>query len=157
MKLRRVNPNDLEQISSIESRCYSKNLIESKQRFKRLIDVYPKGCYGVEVEDKLIAYIFFLPWKRGSVLKLNDPTLELPDNPDCMYIHDLAVDPKFRGRGIARRLAGHALNIFSRREYQVINLVAVQKSETFWAKFGFRPVTEISYGGERAIFMELLL
>jgi Acetyltransferases len=157
MKIRKLTLEDLCKIFLIQSKCYSKNFIESIETFKRLIEIYPEGCIGAEIDDIPVGYIFTHPWIRSSVVKLNGKELNLPKEPDCMCIHDMAVDPEFRGRGIGKTLFGEALELCKRADYKMIDLVSVQKSQTFWEKLGFKKVAEILYGKERAFLMEFVV
>jgi len=157
MKIRKLTLEELGKIFLIQSKCYSKNFIESIETFKRLIEIYPEGCIGAEIDDIPVGYIFTHPWIRSSVVKLNGKKLNLPKEPDCMCIHDMAVDPKFRGRGIGKTLFGETLELCKRASYSTITLVSVQNSQTFWEKLGFKKVAEIVYGKERAFLMEFVV
>ena len=61
----------------------------------------------------------------------------------CVYIHNIAVSPACRGRGVARLLLSHVFNFGNRLELGTYTLTAVHSSEPLWSRFGFRVVERI--------------
>ncbi|WP_115766709.1 GNAT family N-acetyltransferase [Massilia oculi] len=61
------------------------------------------------------------------------------DRPDAdtLYLHDLAVDPRALGRGLARALVEHLLDLGRGLDLPHAALVSVQDSTRFWNGFGF--------------------
>ena len=58
--------------------------------------------------------------------------------PPHVFIHDLAVDPAHRRRGVGARLVRAALREAERVRAASLSLVSVQGSRAFWERFGFR-------------------
>lgn len=81
-----------------------------------------------------------------------DSFFEPQDEPNCWYIHDICVSSEFRGKGIARELAKTVMTTDS----SVFCLTAVQNSENFWERLGFRSFFELDYYGARASYMILV-
>jgi predicted N-acetyltransferase YhbS len=100
----------------------------------------------------LAAYLFCHPWTLGEVPPLHDSEIALPDRPTCLHIHDLAVRPQDRGRGIAGQLVREVISIADSRSIPTA-LVAVSGSETFWERFGFHRRGAIEYGPGRSTYM----
>ena len=64
----------------------------------------------------------------------------LPDKSDCLYLHDVAVLPDFRGGGVARAyvatIEGHARS----SGIATLALVSVYATRPLWEHLGFRAV-----------------
>jgi ribosomal protein S18 acetylase RimI-like enzyme len=72
----------------------------------------------------------------GKVTPLDAP-FALPEAPDTLYVHDLAVAPRALGRGLARRLLAQLLDGARARGLRHSALVSVQGSQGFWAGLGY--------------------
>ena len=131
-----------------EGLIYPSQLWESNTSFRRRMEQFPEGCAAcVNAKDELVGYMFCHPWKKDSIVPLNCEDLVIPDDADCFYIHDIAVIPSYRRKGIARAFLGMAV-IFARRNgFDEIKGVAVLDSHSYWAKRGFEVGDEIDYGG----------
>jgi N-acetylglutamate synthase-like GNAT family acetyltransferase len=66
----------------------------------------------------------------------------LPDQPDSLYLHDLALVPDARGAGAGARATRIALEIAAAHGLRHIYLLAVNGAETYWASHGFAPVAD---------------
>lgn len=63
----------------------------------------------------------------------------LADGTDCSYICDIAVHPKYQGRGLGRNIVSKLVE-FSKNHKKIILYAAVGK-ETFYKKLGFKRMT----------------
>jgi len=72
----------------------------------------------------------------GQVGALGDG-FEPATEPDCLYLHDLAVGPQGRGLGLGPLLVTHALAQARREGLAWAALVSVQGSQDFWHQQGF--------------------
>jgi predicted N-acetyltransferase YhbS len=142
---RRLGPDDLPALHRLEAETYEPALHESDAAFLRLIALFPDGAFGVFDGPELCAYALGVPLPAGSVLNLRQPLDALPPRADMLYIHDVAVAPTHRGRGLARRLAVSLLDLARDRGLPTCELVSVQGSAPFWQRFGFEPVARIEY------------
>lgn len=59
---------------------------------------------------------------------------------DCALLRSVAVKPSFRGRGLALRLTGAALDLAKRRKVTTVYLLT-ETASTFFSKLGFEPVS----------------
>jgi GNAT superfamily N-acetyltransferase len=156
--LRRLTADDLPQIHRLEADTYLPSLHESDEAFLRIIALFPQGAVGFFDGDELCAYAFAVPLPVGSVLELKAPLRELPPRADMLYIHDVAVGERHRGRGLATRLVDAMLDLARARGMRTSGLVSVQGSAPFWQRFGFRRVEEFEYApGTPATKMTLAL
>ena len=60
----------------------------------------------------------------------------LADGVDCSYICDVAVHPKYQGRGIGRKIISQLVD--ASKKHKKILLYSVPGKETFYGKFGFK-------------------
>lgn len=100
--------------------------------------LYPPGCLVLTEGEQAIGYALTHPWRLGEPPPLNRLLGELPAGPTTYYIHDVAVLPAARGKGYAAqavdRLTAHA----RAAGFDNLSLVAVNRSQAFWEKSGFR-------------------
>jgi predicted N-acetyltransferase YhbS len=74
------------------------------------------------------------------------------------YVHDIAVAADCRGRGVGRRLAQALLDTARRQGFTRAELVSVQGSAPFWARFGFAATRTFDYApGAESVAMTALL
>ena len=71
-----------------------------------------------------------------------------------MYLHDIAVHPRYRGMGLTRMLMERVDHETRREGFGVQCLVAVQNSQEFWRKHGFKIVRMIKSYGESPAYMK---
>ena len=156
--IRPMLPDDLDAVLRIQILAYKPHLHESRTTFAEKLALFPGGCW---IGGDSAAYLFSFPWLQESGVGLNAPLGRLPTTPDCLYMHDMAVDPPFHGRGIGQALAHTALTSAASMGFRCVMLTAVQASTGFWARFGFKVVSGNgnrtllqTYGGEeRACLM----
>ena len=130
-----------------EGLIYPPELWESNDSFRRRLEQFPEGCMAVvNPSSELVAYSFSHPWNKNSIVPLNCVDLVIPEDADCYYLHDLAVIPAYRRRGIAQVLLHLALGIARRHGFKLVKGVAVQNSHKHWEKCGFKVGEEITYG-----------
>jgi ribosomal protein S18 acetylase RimI-like enzyme len=152
--INRITSEEIASVLGIQRDCYGEGYIEDSRTFTRMITVYPKGCLGVTVGGSLAAYAFFHPY-RDNVVKPLDLSLVLSGTEDCMYLHDIAVHHRHRGMGFTRMLMERVDHETRRGGFDVQCLVAVQNSQEFWRKHGFKTVRMIeSYGDSPAYYMK---
>lgn len=116
------------------------DLPESDEVFAERIKLFPEGCLGLMEEkcDELGGYVISHPIKHLQPPALNSPLGKITTDADQYYIHDLAILPKFRGRGLAEECVKTLFAIASR--YPTTCLISVYGTEQFWSRYGFLPV-----------------
>jgi GNAT superfamily N-acetyltransferase len=126
-------------------------LVEPLGVFARRIALFPRGALG-GFDKELTAYLFCHPWTIDEPAPLHRPPAALPERPTCLYVHDLAVHPRYRGRGIADQLVDEAMTIAAGMSLPLA-VVAVNCSEKFWERHGLARRRELDYGPQRATYM----
>ena len=145
MLVRLLTPDDVPAIHALEVEAYLPSLHESAEAFIRLIEIYPDGAFGAFDEIGLCGYAFGVPLNSGATLELRSPLAAVPSGADTFYIHDVAVAARCRGRGVGRILASRLVDLARARGFRSSELVSVQGSAPFWARFGFREIERFDY------------
>jgi GNAT superfamily N-acetyltransferase len=100
--------------------------------------LYPEGCLMLTESERAIGYALTHPWRLGEPPPLNELLGELPAAPTTYYIHDVALLPVARGKGYAGRAANRLIAHARAAGFDNLSLVAVNRSQAFWEKVGFR-------------------
>jgi len=152
LAVRSLTASDLPQVMEVQRSAYVDALLESEASFASKLRLPGSGARGAFDDGTLSGYLFCHPWTVGTPVPLNASDLALPHDPDCLYIHDLAVRADRRGRGLGDRLVVEALGLAERSGLRACALVAVQVSRPFWERHGFLARKELEYG-IRAVYM----
>ncbi|MCV2350451.1 GNAT family N-acetyltransferase [Paucibacter sp. Y2R2-4] len=141
--IRPMQPADLAEVLRIQAACFTELVPESEASLAAKLRAAPEHCWvaaaSVEPASPLAAYLFALPWQAESPPLLDAPDCSLPAQPDCLYLHDLSVDPQARGRGLAQALVQRFLDRLEASGLDRACLIAVQNSSDFWGRWGFQP------------------
>lgn len=132
-------------VLAVQRSAYHEVFHEPSETFAGKLALYPRGAVGLFEGSSLAAYLFCHPWVVGETVPLSAEHLVLPERPNCLYIHDLAVAQNCRGRGLAERLADEAFELAEALHLPACALVSVQGSETFWERLGFVSQQELEY------------
>jgi GNAT superfamily N-acetyltransferase len=119
-----------------------------------MLKAFPAGANFLVVGKKIVGYLFFHPWFSGRAKELNNKSFSLTGKEDCLYLHDLAVLPEARGKGITKTALDYFDSVAKQLGFSQQFLVAVQGSKEFWESNGFSTIKEISYGNQTAYFMK---
>lgn len=104
------------------------------------IRLYPDGARLLEVDGVPSGYVLAHPWRFKSLPALNSLLGAIPADADTFYLHDLALLSAARGTGAAAMIVGEMLRHTRLKAFATMSLVAVNGSQPFWHKHGFRPV-----------------
>jgi GNAT superfamily N-acetyltransferase len=135
---------DFDAVMDIQSSAYHPFFQEERFVFEDRLHNFPDGCWIAEVDGCPAGYLFSHPCQLNAPPKLNSAIESLTEEPDCYFIHDVAVNPRFRGAGIGRSLADKAKHLASEYSFKDMALISVQNSEKFWNKMGFKRVTALT-------------
>jgi predicted N-acetyltransferase YhbS len=157
ISIRRAQQTDLESILKIQASGYDPVYHEPKETFEAMMKAYPVGCLVAEDNQNTIyGYLFMHPYLQNQIQKLNSRSIEIPENFDCIYFHDLCVDLSRRNMGVADLLAKEGIKLAINNSLQIITFVAVNGSHTYFEKKGFNVVRKLeNYGGKSAYFMKM--
>ena len=154
-----MTPSDLDGVVRVASEAFP-NHPEDRACFADRLMLYPSGCRVLANADGEVAgYLVAYPWRLDDAPALNARLDALPETPDVLYLHDLALAHAARGGGHAKRGVQLAVQTARDAGLEQIALIAVNDAAPFWARQGFETrhsaiLTEKLAGyGEDAVYM----
>ena len=132
-------PADLGAIDFI-ARLVHPALPERPEVFAEKLRLFPAGCLVLARGPAVLGYALSHPWGFPAVPALDGFLGALPENPCCLFLHDVAVLPEARARGAASALVPRLEAVARRQGLDALALVAVYGTRPFWERLGFRHV-----------------
>src|SRR3989344_158639 len=132
--------SDISEVDKIAREIHL-TLPERREVFSEKLTLFPAGCFKFMFEGKMMGYAFSHPWTLYSVPSLDDFLHTLPENPDCIYIHDVAILPAARGRNAAGLFIAQIVKVAQEMQIPHLACVSVYGTDVLWARFGFRTVS----------------
>lgn len=159
--VRAMQRSDLAAVMEIQQRCHVPDNIEDMTTLTTRLATVPDGSWVASTDrDGVQAYLVTYLSRLGQISALGagfEPAVQ----PDCVYLHDLAVAPCAQGQGLAQRLLEQACRHARQHGLAHATLVAVQGSHGFWQRQGFAATSTTteqaavlsSYAGGPACYM----
>ena len=153
-----LSTSDVKDIDQIARQIHP-TLPERLEVFEEKVGLFPEGCYKFVSGERMVGYALSHPWKLFSVPTLDEFIGELPSNPDCIYLHDVAVLPEARGHNAAGSFVAKIKEIAERMHIQKLSCVSVYGTDVLWSRFGFEAVSsakmnkKLSSYGDSAKYM----
>ncbi|MCD6070436.1 MAG: family acetyltransferase [Microvirga sp.] len=159
MSWRPMVPEDLAQVQILADAIHVSHpedpeVLAERQR------LYPQGCFMLVENGRAIGYALTHPWSFAEPPPLNRLLGAVPFPATTYYVHDVALLPEARGKGYAAQITSLLVNHAHDAGFDNLSLVAVNKSQIFWEKAGFRviPVPGLeaklaSYGPDAALMV----
>ncbi len=145
-------------MEEIEKEAYRPEFFESSDTYRCKMRAFAQGCIGAFDDGHLVGFALSFLQNGAASLPLDCTDIPPCDNPDTLYIHDVAVRKAYRGRKIADQMIQELFRLARNEGMAHSALVAVQGSENFWQKFGFVVNERIPYGpGSTGVHMHKLL
>ena len=133
---RPMTDSDITALMAIADEIH-RDLPEAEAVFRERLHLFPEGCLVLVEHDSVGGYAVSFPIRRGRPPALDAMLGEIPHDADQYYLHDLAILPRFRGRGAAAEGIGKVMEVAKR--YPTTCLVSVYGTVPFWERFGFAP------------------
>jgi ribosomal protein S18 acetylase RimI-like enzyme len=127
-------PSDINELVRVAAEVHPE-LPESHQVFSERLALFPEGCLGLIEGDHFCGYAISHPIRQCQPPELDSMLGEIDPGADQYYIHDIAILPALRGRGLASVGVQKLLAVAER--YPSTCLVSVYGTERFWGGFGF--------------------
>jgi predicted N-acetyltransferase YhbS len=134
MRIVPMAPADLDAVLAVQAACYPPPMQEAADVVRARVHASPDTVLVARDGDGVCAYLFAYPSRLGKVTSLGGE-FSVPQTPDTLYLHDLAVAPRAAGQGIARRLVDAMLARAGGLRHSA--LVSVQDSRRFWESLGY--------------------
>jgi ribosomal protein S18 acetylase RimI-like enzyme len=130
---------DLDAVCAVARTAFP-NHPEDREVFADRLALNPGGCFVLAAgEGPARGYLIAYPWRLDEAPALNTVVGRLPEAPDVLYLHDLALAPDARGGGHAARIVERLAQQAAQARWPAIALVAVNRAAPFWAGLSFEP------------------
>jgi len=103
--------------------------------FAERLRLFPRGC--LILNDPPVGYAIAHPWSLDAPVRLNSLLGALPDAPNTLFLHDIALMPDARGRGDAAVGVAALEAVAADLRLPTMSLVAVGRAQSFWLARGF--------------------
>lgn len=134
--IRPMLAGDLAAVLAVQADAYADHFHESLEVINARLLTCADTAWVAEKSGNVCAYLVAYKSCVGKIAALN--TVFVPArNPDCLYLHDLAIARLARGAGLARHLLLAAEKCMDEQGLAHMALISVQDSKVFWAGFGF--------------------
>ncbi|MGM9513068.1 GNAT family N-acetyltransferase [Roseateles sp. DB2] len=144
--LRPLQLADLDAVLRLQSDCYGAVYVEPAEAFASKLreTLSLQTCWGVfDGAGTLLAYAISLPVCADTMPSLHASDYHCPAAPTLLYLHDVAVGSRGRGRGLAQSLLAQIEQRALRLGLARVGLIAVQDSAPFWQRLGFAPLPSL--------------
>jgi GNAT superfamily N-acetyltransferase len=150
---RAMTQADLETVAAIERASHAPLPPEGEVVFANRLALFPAGCFVVG--DPVGGYAIAHPW-AGPPPPLGAVLAALPDAPDHLWLHDLALAPALRGQGCPAAALDRLRVLARGLDLRALRLTSVHGTDAVWARHGFvaQPGLVRGYGAD-AVAMHL--
>jgi predicted N-acetyltransferase YhbS len=146
VSIRPMRDDDMARMLRIQDECYSEIVPESAAALRAKFHASTASCFVACIAGEVVAYLIAVPVEYPFIAALHGTEVGVPGRPDCLYLHDLAVSEAGRGTRAGQALVRAALGFAGRAGWRRACLVAIQGSDSYWARFGFQPVDPLPAG-----------
>lgn len=148
--LRRLTRADLPAVMAVQADCYTPAMVEPEDTLRRRLAVAGDFAWVAAADEDVRAYLVGYPSRLGKVTALG-AAFTVAADPDCLYLHDLAVSPRAAGSGLGPALVRHAWAAAQDRGLAQSALVSVQDSRPFWERLGYEDAGATDAAGRAAL------
>ncbi len=132
-----MTPDDVREvhrIGEIVHPVYPEDIETVKER----LSLFPAGCFVAYAKDRLLGYAISHPSVVGKPPALDSMLGSLPEDANCLFLHDIALTEASRGLGLGRSLLDRLKTAAQQANLGRIALVSVNNSRGYWQAQGFR-------------------
>jgi hypothetical protein len=140
---RPVRPTDLDVINHIADEIHT-SLPERSEVFEEKCTLFPEGCFVFTRDEQVLGYGLSHLWKMGDIPHLDTFLGKLPNSPNCIFIHDVAVLPQARGNNAAGTYIALVTAVARKYELTRLTLVSVYNTDVLWSRYGFKIIDDRS-------------
>ncbi len=120
------------------------DLHERPEVFAERLRLSPEGCFALVRNQRVVGYGLSHPWFLYNIPPLNQLLGSIPQSPECLLIHDVAVLPQARGHGAAGILIRLTAKLARKRGIPCLALVSVHDTRPLWTRLGFELIPDSS-------------
>lgn len=129
---------DLPAVAALEPLCHAPLPPEGELLFAERLALFPPGCLAADDAAGFAAYLISHPWMRAAPPALGSRLGALPEGADGLHLHDIAIAPRARGKGLVGAALAALIPVAQAAGLSAVTLVAVHGTATLWARHGFR-------------------
>jgi hypothetical protein len=129
-------------------------LPERTEVFAEKIRLFPRGCLKFVYNNRIAGYGISHPWKRFCIPALDSFLVRFPDNPDCLYVHDVAILPEARGHLAAAHYVSLMKGVARELLLPTLACVSVYGTDVLWKRFGFEEICSEAITAKLATYGE---
>lgn len=161
LKVGSIAESDVLGIFAIQSSAYPEALREPLAVLRTRWELAPHFCYLASLQTapterkRHAGYLLAHPFPPEQSLGLGRPLESIPPESTAIHLHDLAVDPRFQGQGIAGRLLTTLYAAADEAGFRQVTLVAVGAAAPFWKSKGFETLGPVKNYDQNALLMTL--
>ena len=133
-------PSEVHKVDEI-ARIVHPDLPERVEVFAEKISLFPQGCRKLVLLEETVGYAISHPWKLHAIPHLDEFLTKIPEQSDCIYIHDVALLPKARGNDAAMELVKELRETALELDIPSLALVSVYGTDVLWKRFGFQSIS----------------
>ena len=150
--IRKAKPNDLKRIIEITKACaafmISNNIFQWNEHYPNIAtfknDLKEESLYVIEKNEKVIGCIVMSQIMDEFYQNVDWIT----SNKKNLYLHRLAIHPKFQKRGFAKQLMNFSFDFAKKNKFTSIRLDTFSgnpSNNIFYIKLGFKKLGEIYF------------
>jgi GNAT superfamily N-acetyltransferase len=143
-----MRAGDLAAVAALEALSHAPLPPEGEALFAERLALFPQGCLVTEDAAELAGYAVAHPWREGNPPALGQMLGALPADADCLHLHDIALAPRARGKGLVAAALARFVPLAGAHGLGALTIVAVHGTGPLWRRHGFLPVgpAPASYG-----------
>lgn len=127
---------DLAEAVQLQRDVYPAFLIEDEAAFLSRSALPDACCLAARLDGRLAGYLLAHGWPAEAPPPVGARLA--PAGPaEVLFIHDLAVSPRARGRKVGQALIARALGWAAEAGLRRAELIAVEGAADYWARLGF--------------------
>jgi len=159
---RPICADDLDSVNQIADQIHT-GLPERPEVFAEKVSLFPQGCQKLIMNNQMVGYGICHPWNLNSIPPLDAFLKRLPNDFQCLYIHDVVVLPQARGHAASAAYVDYIKQLAKSMSVSFMALVSVYGTDVLWGRYGFSVVKDTKLSkkltsyGETAKYMTLRL
>jgi ribosomal protein S18 acetylase RimI-like enzyme len=135
-QVRALSADDLPGLLEVQLACYGADYAESGEVFARRLASAAHCSLALEQGGRVRAYLAAYRSRMAKITPLHGD-FEAVEQPDTLYLHDMAVHPEAAGQGLARALLAPLWERARAEGLCHTALVSVQGSRGYWERHGY--------------------
>lgn len=155
MEVIKIGSEMLQQTLQIQAQAHPPALHEESQVFASILREPAAVCLLARIDGEAAGYLLSYP-SHLERTNFESGCFGANGSENVVYVHDVAVLPKFAGQGVAAALLQAALTAPEYARFSKFFGMAISTSISFWQKHGFAVGEVAKYRGVDCAKIELV-